>query len=350
MIRRNAPPSTGVPHWVPVLAAEQAAFFFVTVQVLEPAELLVAVREGIFDSSSHAHLAGLPIRLTLALLAPDGGGAAGAGGPATRLYARLPPLYPMQPLQVEAVACAGLGRQWEDSCRGQLQLLADGSSGGGQELYPLVQALLEAVQEEEQRQLEQLAADGGRAPLAAGNASGSVSSNSERQQQQQHEVMLLRLHHMHDRSGYSKTIRRWALALGLTGRLLFCGTSSSPLILILLEGPAEGLRQYLVRQRTQNVDVDSKGRWGAGGCCTCGAAGCWPWLHGCARPWPCAVLCPGVPALFDPPDACVPACLPALVVQAVQRAHARCSVQPPSCRRLRRCKQHHDQQRPVCRL
>jgi hypothetical protein len=243
---------------------------FVTVQVLEPPELLVAVREGVFDSSSHVHLAGLPIRLTLALLVASDAGAEDDGGPAARLYARLPPHYPMQPLKVEAVACSRLGRQWEDSCRGRLQLLADAagapsaglsSGGGGQEcLYPLVQALLEAVQEE-QHQLEQLAVDVGSVSSAAGNAAGSASSSAQRPPpEQQLERMLLRLHHMHDRSGYSRTIRRWALALGLTGRLLFCGGSSSPLILILLEGPAEALRQYLVRQRTQIVDVDSKGR------------------------------------------------------------------------------------------
>lgn len=78
-----------------------------------------------------------------------------------------------------------------------------------------------------------------------------TSSGSEPRQ-----VALLRLDHMHDRRGYSKTIRRWARDLGLGGRLLFC----SGRILILLEGPAEAVRQYLVLQRTQIVDVDSRGR------------------------------------------------------------------------------------------
>jgi hypothetical protein len=324
-----------VPHWgahwrrrcgLGAAVPPAGTALSVIVQVLDPPELLVAVREGVFDSSSHVHLAGLPIRLTLALMATSAAGAAGDSGPATRLYARLPPRYPMQPLLVEAVTCSELGRQWEDSCRGRLQLLADaagapladGSSGGGQGcLYPLVQVLLEAVQEE-QHQLEQLAADGDSAPPTAVTATGSATSSAQQQQtrqqppEKQPEVMLLRLHHMHDRSGHCKTIRRWALALGLAGRLLFCGGSSSPLILILLEGPAEGLRQYLVRQRTQLVDVDSRGRWEAAWCCAC--------VRGGAAACVTALLCPFSYLVVS--CAWVPPCLPALVVQAVQGAHA----------------------------
>eukprot|EP00887_Chlorella_sp_A99_P003615 scaffold7.g3615.t1 len=73
-------------------------------------------------------------------------------------------------------------------------------------------------------------------------------------------VALLPLDHMRDRAGYSRLIRSWAGELGLSGRLLFLGSGGGAVVLLLLEGPAAALREYLVRHRTQNVDVDSKGR------------------------------------------------------------------------------------------
>lgn len=95
------------------------------------------------------------------------------------------------------------------------------------------------------------------------------------------QLALLRLDHMHDRASYSRTIKRWARELGLGGRLLFCSggsgsngsgesggvtagtrasSASPPIILIVLEGEEAGVKEYLVRQRTRVVDVDSKGR------------------------------------------------------------------------------------------
>lgn len=69
-------------------------------------------------------------------------------------------------------------------------------------------------------------------------------------------VCLLKLDHMHNRAMYTKTIKRWAAALQLSGRLIFFKS----VILIALEGAREDLNEYLRLQRTECVDVDSRGR------------------------------------------------------------------------------------------
>ncbi|MEW5315500.1 MAG: hypothetical protein WDW38_006923 [Sanguina aurantia] len=69
-------------------------------------------------------------------------------------------------------------------------------------------------------------------------------------------VVLLRIDHMRNRRVYTKTIGNWIKQLKLTGRLLFQGH----LILVLLEGPAEDVDEYVLRQRTERVDIDSQGR------------------------------------------------------------------------------------------
>ncbi|KAF5842056.1 hypothetical protein DUNSADRAFT_9625 [Dunaliella salina] len=69
-------------------------------------------------------------------------------------------------------------------------------------------------------------------------------------------LLLLRLDHMHSRAIYCRTVSKWASDLGLTGRIIF----KDRLILILLEGEEQHVKQYLVCHRTQNVDIDSRGR------------------------------------------------------------------------------------------
>ncbi|EFJ47435.1 hypothetical protein VOLCADRAFT_92146 [Volvox carteri f. nagariensis] len=70
------------------------------------------------------------------------------------------------------------------------------------------------------------------------------------------QVLLIRLDHMHNRALYGKIIGSWVRELRLTGRLIF----QKNLILLLLEGDGDALREYLVRHRTESVDVDSRGR------------------------------------------------------------------------------------------
>ena len=67
---------------------------------------------------------------------------------------------------------------------------------------------------------------------------------------------LLHLDHMRSKSSYCKLIKKWAVELSLVGRLIFC----QRLILILLQGDSKNVKEYIVRNRTTNVDVDSRGR------------------------------------------------------------------------------------------
>lgn len=98
---------------------------------------------------------------------------------------------------------------------------------------------------------------------------------------------LLRLDHMRDPRLYARTIGRWMRGLGISGRLLTCPPHT---ILIMIQGgpdavkvgwlwrvadcpeppcyrpidplscAASSLQEYLVLHRTQNVDIDSRGR------------------------------------------------------------------------------------------
>ncbi|XP_046550160.1 RWD domain-containing protein 3-like [Haliotis rubra] len=68
-------------------------------------------------------------------------------------------------------------------------------------------------------------------------------------------TLMLRLDHMRAKSQYIKTIRRWTGELGLDGRLVFW----NKLILILLQGHQSSLKEYLVRHKSVNIDVDSRG-------------------------------------------------------------------------------------------
>lgn len=67
---------------------------------------------------------------------------------------------------------------------------------------------------------------------------------------------LLQLDHMRARNKYVKTIQNWSTELSLQGKLLFQGK----LILILLQGPQSKIKDYIVRQKSVCVDVDSRGR------------------------------------------------------------------------------------------
>lgn len=69
-------------------------------------------------------------------------------------------------------------------------------------------------------------------------------------------VTLLHLDHMRARTKYIKTVEKWASDLRLTGRLMFLGK----IILILLQGDRNSIKEYLILQKTSKVDVDSSGK------------------------------------------------------------------------------------------
>ncbi|KAG8511069.1 RWD domain-containing protein 3, partial [Galemys pyrenaicus] len=69
-------------------------------------------------------------------------------------------------------------------------------------------------------------------------------------------ITLLHLDHMRAKSKYVRTVERWASDLKLTGRLMFMGK----IILILLQGDRNSIKEYLILQKTSKVDVDSSGK------------------------------------------------------------------------------------------
>ncbi|CAG5114721.1 unnamed protein product [Candidula unifasciata] len=69
-------------------------------------------------------------------------------------------------------------------------------------------------------------------------------------------TVLLQLDHMRSKNNYIKLIKKWSVALGLPGRLIFC----NKLILILLQGTSQAIKEYVIMNRTTIVDVDSKGK------------------------------------------------------------------------------------------
>ncbi|XP_007934318.1 RWD domain-containing protein 3 [Orycteropus afer afer] len=69
-------------------------------------------------------------------------------------------------------------------------------------------------------------------------------------------VTLLHLDHMRAKTKYIKTVEKWTSDLRLTGRLMFMGK----IILILLQGGRNNIKEYLILQKTSKVDVDSSGK------------------------------------------------------------------------------------------
>ncbi|XP_053326369.1 RWD domain-containing protein 3 isoform X2 [Spea bombifrons] len=69
-------------------------------------------------------------------------------------------------------------------------------------------------------------------------------------------TMLLHLDHMRAKNKYVKIVEKWVTDLKLCGRLMFLGK----IILILLQGDRDSIRDYLVLQKTCKVDVDSSGK------------------------------------------------------------------------------------------
>uniref|UniRef100_A0A8C3N3K4 RWD domain-containing protein 3 n=1 Tax=Geospiza parvula TaxID=87175 RepID=A0A8C3N3K4_GEOPR len=69
-------------------------------------------------------------------------------------------------------------------------------------------------------------------------------------------MLLLHLDHMRAKAKYVKTVEKWASNLRLTGRLMFMGK----IILILLQGDRNSIKEYLILQKTSKVDVDSSGK------------------------------------------------------------------------------------------
>jgi hypothetical protein len=170
------------------------------------------------------------------------------GARAGELRLALPPGYPLEPAAC-AVSSPGPRAADAATAAARAALAAAAAARGEHCLFDIATAWEEGLladggeekeEEEEPRSPAGASPSGRRPPGGGGSACGC----------------LLRLHHMHDRPGYSRAIGRAATASGLAGRLVFSGR----LILILLYGPAEALEAYLTWHRTATPDVDSRGR------------------------------------------------------------------------------------------
>ncbi|XP_026527640.1 RWD domain-containing protein 3 isoform X2 [Notechis scutatus] len=69
-------------------------------------------------------------------------------------------------------------------------------------------------------------------------------------------TVLLHLDHMRAKGKYIKMVEKWCRDLDLAGRLMFMGK----MILILLQGDKQNIKEYLILQKTSKVDVDSSGK------------------------------------------------------------------------------------------
>lgn len=66
---------------------------------------------------------------------------------------------------------------------------------------------------------------------------------------------ILHIDHMRSKNKYCKTLEKWASELTLCGKILFC----NKLIIVLLQGETENIKNFVVRLKTVSIDVDSKG-------------------------------------------------------------------------------------------
>ncbi|GLI59907.1 hypothetical protein VaNZ11_001949 [Volvox africanus] len=158
-----------------------------------------------------------------------------------------------------------VGREWMDTLTAELGRLSEEAAREGR---PCLHELCEHAQAALDQLALKVAAAGADATTDPGSGTGpgvaadvaashrGLENTSRGHQSDEQQVLLLRLDHMHNRALYGRTIGSWIRELRLTGRLIFQGS----LILVLLEGDSRALREYLVRHRTESVDVDSRGR------------------------------------------------------------------------------------------
>ncbi|ELU06896.1 hypothetical protein CAPTEDRAFT_147020, partial [Capitella teleta] len=69
-------------------------------------------------------------------------------------------------------------------------------------------------------------------------------------------TVLLHLDHMRSRGKYQKFISKWTAELCICGCLLFL----QRFIFIILQGCPKNIKEFIHRQRTVSVDVDSRGK------------------------------------------------------------------------------------------
>eukprot|EP00195_Chlamydomonas_chlamydogama_P000812 CAMPEP_0202919582 /NCGR_PEP_ID=MMETSP1392-20130828/76183_1 /ASSEMBLY_ACC=CAM_ASM_000868 /TAXON_ID=225041 /ORGANISM="Chlamydomonas chlamydogama, Strain SAG 11-48b" /LENGTH=209 /DNA_ID=CAMNT_0049613001 /DNA_START=148 /DNA_END=774 /DNA_ORIENTATION=+ len=154
--------------------------------------------------------------------------------------------YPHQAVSCSLAASAA-SRAWVDESTRVLQAAANSAAQEGQ---PFLHEVHELV-------LQQLALL--ELPSEQQPSTSAPKDHADSQGDAPVHVLLLRLDHMRNKGLYMRSLKGWASDLGLTGCVIFLCKAVS-LILILIEGAGEDVREYLRRHRTESVDVDSRGR------------------------------------------------------------------------------------------
>ena len=149
----------------------------------------------------------------------------------TTLYMRLPPSYPAEtPPEIDCTDTSLLERL-------RSVILSDGNECLMQICGEFHDALADAAAQAE----------------AAAAAAPTPSDNREE--------CILKIDHMNDADGYKKTLRGWARALALSGRLLFANSGKRVHgVFVVLHGAPSSVGGFLQRLRTETVDVDRSGR------------------------------------------------------------------------------------------
>ena len=81
--------------------------------------------------------------------------------------------------------------------------------------------------------------------------------NSENCDFQDTFVSIIHLDHMRDKRNYIKTIEKWSKELEINGNIIFHGKQN---VFLVLLGSEDSLKSFHQQLKTQNVDIDSRGR------------------------------------------------------------------------------------------
>ncbi|XP_038048839.1 RWD domain-containing protein 3-like isoform X2 [Patiria miniata] len=153
------------------------------------------------------------------------------------LQCYLPIGYPHEPPAI-SLACDSLTKHSANQLQEELHAYANSLVG-----QPMIMELIYWLQEHEIKSTTKTALAKHQETI-----SGKDSSTPH--------VAILHIDHMRSRVRYIKTLVSWASELSLIGRLLFL----HQLILVMLIGSEDCVKDFLVRLRTQKVDIDSNGR------------------------------------------------------------------------------------------
>ncbi|XP_072172210.1 RWD domain-containing protein 3-like [Diadema setosum] len=168
------------------------------------------------------------------------------GNPATRDADSIPfaakfviePGYPLSPPQITVLSNALTRKAAKELKRDLATFVREHLLG-----EPMVMQTLEWIQ-------QHISSYTDREKLSAGVSIQGEDVNDGRM------IYLLRIDHMRAKTRYIQTLQGWASDLSLTGKIFFV----DKLILVLLEGQQKNVKEFVLRLRTQKVDVDSSGK------------------------------------------------------------------------------------------